>query len=131
MRTTYLTLLAICVALSAFAASSTFSDKDVVGRWYRGDHLGYNVVLTLSADHTYKATWPGDEIDPKTNAPGEYGNASGKWKLEAERLVITPTKETKDTKGDLQTMRVERRHGKIVLAAIPPLSVPTMFHLDP
>jgi len=131
MRTLHITLLSICAALSAFAASSTFSDKDVVGRWYRGDHRGYNVVLTLALDHTYKATWTGDEIDPKTNRPGEYGSASGKWKLEGDRLAITPAKETKDTKGDVSTMRVQRRRDKIVLAALHPLPVPTIFHLDP
>jgi len=131
MRITYLMLLSICVALTAFAASSTFGDKDVVGQWYRGDHLGYNVVLTLSPDHAYKVSWRGDEIDPKTNRPGEYGSASGKWKVEGDRLVITPQKETKDTKGDVSTMRLQRQRGKIVLTPLRPLPVPTIFHLDP
>ena len=122
MRITVTTLLLIFTAAIAVAASS-FTDRDVLGRWYRGDHFGYNVALTLAPDHSYKATWSGDE--------GEYGSASGKWALQADRLVITPSRETKDTKGDLRTLRLERRHGKIVLAPTAPLPVPTMFHLDP
>ena len=129
MRSLLCTLLVL--AFSAAAIAADYTDKDVIGRWYRGDHLGYNVVLTLAPDHTYKATWTGDEIDPKTNRPGEYGSANGKWKLQADRLVITPAKETKDTKGDVSTMRLERRRGKIVLAPLHPLPVPTIFHLDP
>jgi hypothetical protein len=92
---------------------------------------GYNVVLTLAADHTYKATWTGDEIDPKTKAPAEYGNASGKWKVDGERLVITPIQETEDTRGDVSTMKLERRRGKIVLVPTAPLPVATIAHLDP
>src|SRR3954454_20247791 len=129
MRTTITTLTLICSAFAVFGAGS-LTDKDVVGRWYRGDHLGYNVLLTLAPDHTYKATWTGDEINPKTNRPGEYGTASGKWKLEGDHLAITPAKETKDTKGDISTMRIERRRGKVVLAPLRPLPVPTTFHLD-
>jgi hypothetical protein len=129
MRSLLCTLLVL--AFSAAAIAADYADKDVVGRWYRGDHLGYNVVLTLARDHTYKASWTGDEIDPKTSRPGEYGSASGKWKLEGDRLVMTPAKETKDTKGDVSTMRLDPRRGKIVLAPLRPLPVPTIFHLDP
>jgi hypothetical protein len=123
------TLLVLAVSAAAIAAD--YTDKDVIGRWYRGDHLGYNVVLTLSPDHAYKATWTGDEIDPKTNRRGEYASASGKWKLNGDRLVITPQKETKDTKRDISTMRLQRHHGKIVLTPLRLLRVPTIFHLDP
>jgi hypothetical protein len=129
MRSLLSTLLVLVFSGAAIAAD--YTDKDVLGRWYRGDHLGYNVLLTLSPDHTYKATWTGDEIDPKTNRPGEYGSASGKWKLEGDRLVIAPQKETKDTKGDVSTMRLQRQRGKIVLTPLRPLPVPTIFHLDP
>ena len=129
MRSLTSTLLVLALTTAAFAADH--ADKDVLGRWYRGDHLGYNVLLTLSPDHTYKAAWTGDEIDPKTNRPGEYGSASGKWKLEGDRLVVTPQKETKDTKGDVSTMRLQRQRGKIVLTPLRPLPVPTIFHLNP
>ncbi len=131
MRTLYITLLFICAALTAFAVGSPFNDKDIVGGSYRGDHRGYNVSLTLAPDHTYKASWTGDEIDPKTKRPGEYGSARGKWRLEGDHLVITPQKETKDTKGDISTMRLQRQRGKIVLTPLRPLPVPTIFHLDP
>ena len=129
MRSLFITLLVAAFSVVALAAG--YTDKDVVGRWYRGDHLGYNVLLTLAPDHTYKATWTGDEVDPKTNRPGEYGSASGQWKLQGNRLLITPVKETKEIKGDISTMQVERLHGKIVLAPLRPLPVPTIFHLDP
>src|ERR1043165_5643290 len=76
------------IAFTAVAAASDYSDRDLVGRWYRGDHLGYNLILSLSPDHTYKATWSGDEIDPKTNRSYEYGNAKGKWTLKEDPLVI-------------------------------------------
>jgi hypothetical protein len=45
-------------------------------------------------------------------------------------LVIKPSKETKETGGDLKTMKIVRRHGKIYLAPIGSLKVPTIFHLD-
>jgi len=129
MRSLVCTLLVL--AFSKVAIAADYTEKDVLGRWYRGDHLGYNVLLALAPNHTYKATWTGDEIDPKTNHPGDYGSASGKWKLEGDRLVITPVKETKDTKGDISTMHIERQRGKIVLVPLRPLPVPTIFHLDP
>jgi len=124
------TVAFIAFAFLAFAATGSVSEKDVIGRWYRGDHLGYNVVLIISPDHTYKADWSGDEIDTRTG-DSSYGKATGKWRLENDQLVIKPFKETKDTKGDLETMRIVRRHGKIYLAPIRSLKVPTVFHLDP
>jgi hypothetical protein len=129
MRLFVITLL--IAAFTSLAVAAGYRDKEIVGRWYRGDQLGYNVLLTLAPDHTYKATWTGDEIDPKTNRPGEYGSASGKWKLEGDRLVIMPVKETKDTKGDISTMHIKQQRGKIVLVPLRPLPVPTIFHLDP
>ncbi|MEP7016085.1 MAG: hypothetical protein ABI925_11650 [Verrucomicrobiota bacterium] len=129
MRSLLSTLLVL--VFSGVAIAADYTDKDVLGHWYRGDHLGYNVLLMLSRDHTYKATWTGDEVDPKAKRPGEYGSASGQWKLEGDRLVVTPQKETKDTKGDVSTMRLQRQRGKIVLTPLRPLPVPTIFHLDP
>jgi hypothetical protein len=69
----------LIIAVSAVSASAAFTEKDVVGKWYRGDHLGYNVDLTLLPDHTHNATWTGDEIDPKTNRPEQYDSSSGTY----------------------------------------------------
>ncbi|MDQ6622901.1 MAG: hypothetical protein M3Y86_05385 [Verrucomicrobiota bacterium] len=121
MRESFAIFLLLTTALAA--AAGDVPERDVLGHWYRGDHFGYNVGLTLAPDHTYTATWSGDE--------GQYGSASGKWKLQEARLVITPTRETQGIKGDLRTLRLEPLRGKIVLAPTAPLPVPTMFHLNP
>ena len=120
----------LSLAFVAAGAPEAFSERDVLGRWYRGDHLGYNLVLTLSRDHSYSAAWSGDEINEKTG-DSVYGRASGRWKIVDDRLTIAPQNETKHTKGDLETMRIERHHGKIILAPMRSLKVPSVFHLDP
>jgi hypothetical protein len=132
MKIVALLLIAvIALASRLVAASPALTEKDLVGQWYRGDHLGYNVLLIVSRDHTYKASWTGDEIDEKTLTRLPYGEANGRWALDGDRLVITPAKETKHTRGDLATMRIVRQHRKIYLVPIHSLKVPAAFHLDP
>ena len=102
----------------------------MIGHWHRGG-FGYFTQLVLSLNHTYKAEWSGDEIDPDTMRPAVYGQASGKWKLERDLLVLIPTRETKETKGDLRSMKLVQQHRKLVLLPRRPLPVATMFHLNP
>src|SRR5262245_52926145 len=77
--------------------------KAVVGSYYCGDGLGYNVTLTLKEAGTYSAEWHG--------CLGKYGDASGSWKLSDKRIVLTPKKERDIMKGHLKTFDVLKYKG--------------------
>ena len=99
---------------SIVARSQPISEKDVIGEWHRRDRF---VVLLLSADHTYEATW----------AMGN-GMAKGTWKVHENRLTFAPPKETSDMVGHLETLRIARREGEVVLA---PARQPPDVHWGP
>ena len=77
--------------------------KAVAGSYYRGDGLGYNVMLTLKSNGTYSAEWHG--------CLGKYGDASGGWKLSDKRIILTPKKERDMMKGHLNTLDVLKYKG--------------------
>src|SRR5690242_14598303 len=97
----------LLIAFSGVALASNYTEKDVIGHWHRGG-FGYFTQLVLSPNHTYKAEWSGDQIDPDTIRPEAYGQARGKWNLQGDLLVLIPTRETKETKGDLRSMKLVR-----------------------
>jgi hypothetical protein len=84
------------------ASSQSISEKDVIGEWHRRDRF---VVLLLSADHTYEASW----------AIG-VGMTKGTWKVHENRLSFAPPTETSDIVGHLETLRIARHEDKVVLA---------------
>jgi len=103
MRASISPLACLFISLSSIVArSQPISEKDVIGEWHRRDRF---VVLLLSTDHTYEATW----------AMG-IGMAKGTWKVHENRLTFAPPKETSDMVGQLETLRIARREGKVVLA---------------
>ena|SRR5438552_7835061 len=133
MRPAVFSFFALLMSIvGLLAASPPVTEKEVLGSWYCSNHLGHDVVLTLSPDHIFRATWSGDD--------GTYGKSKGSWQLEGGRLVIkatgswqvqggvlslSPTGLTKDTKGE--TLLIERREGKILLARARPSKTPPIF----
>jgi hypothetical protein len=103
-------------ALVLFTAAHLFADgqineKELIAEWYRGDNLGYNVTLTLSADHKFKAVWFGDEIR-EDGKPADYGSAQGTWRLEGNQMLIRPDGETGETRGDLGDLELRSVKGR-------------------
>ena len=59
---------------------------ELVGQYYTGDGLGYNINLTLKPEGTYEAVLRG--------CLGIYGTEAGRWSLIATQIVFTPSNET-------------------------------------
>jgi hypothetical protein len=57
------------------------------GRYYFGDGLGVNCLLTLDADHRFKFSWHG--------CLGEYDKNSGSWEIENDLVVMKPEQPNK------------------------------------
>jgi len=53
---------------------------ELVGSWWMGDGLGYNLRLRLGADGTFKLRW--------TGCLGVYGSCEGLWDLEGELVQL-------------------------------------------
>lgn len=103
MRRALIQFSCLLISLSLVVASSQrISEKDVIGEWHRRDRF---VVLVISAEQTYEATW----------AMG-IGMAKGTWKVHENQLIFAPPKETSDIVGHLETLRIMRREGNVVLA---------------
>jgi hypothetical protein len=82
----------------------------LVGTYYRGDHLGYDLTLELAAAGTYTATW--------TGCLGVYGTGEGRWTLREDRILLTPSKETGKMTNHLRELRLIPKAGAYVL--VPP-----------
>lgn len=72
--------------------------KSVAGDYYRGDGTGFNIYLTLNENGEYAAKWRG--------CLGEYGTASGTWKLVDKSIVLSPIKEAVSGQWDLRKLEV-------------------------
>jgi len=70
----------------------------LVGKYRRGDGLGYNVTFTLNPDGSYTSDWHG--------CLGKYGDASGNWTLKGGSVHFTPTKKEGLMKGHLKELEV-------------------------
>jgi hypothetical protein len=77
--------------------------KAISGSYYRGDGTGYNIYLTLKRDGSYAAEWHG--------CLGKYGDASGTWRLDGDRITFSPSSETDMMKDHLRTLDVMRFEG--------------------
>ena len=73
-----------------------------VGSYYRGDGLGYNILLDLSHDGSYGAEWHG--------CLGLYGTARGSWSVSGEQILLSPSKEKDMLEGHLRQLDVVK-HG--------------------
>ena len=81
--------------------------RPLAGSYYRGDGTGYNINLDLKGDGSYDANWRG--------CLGVYGTARGKWTVDGEHIVLSPTKETDMMKGHLKTLDMAKHEGRLIL----------------
>ena len=100
-------------AMLCIAAAAPITESALVGKWYTGDGLGYNVDLTLRADSSYDAVW--------TGCLGTYGTAKGRWHFDGRKLTFAPTDEKDMMRNHLRTLTVIPDKHKIVL--VPPKSL--------
>jgi hypothetical protein len=68
----------------------------LIGEYYVGDGLGYNLYLVLKDGGKFECTWRG--------CLGAYGTASGKWVIRESGLTIT----TQKADGILQDRQLDR-----------------------
>ena len=52
----------------------------LVGSYYQGDGLGYNLHLTLEQDGGFDCQWAG--------CLGNYGSTSGTWSQNGDRIIV-------------------------------------------
>ncbi|MCG6116960.1 MAG: hypothetical protein MEQ07_02035 [Aquimonas sp.] len=83
------------------------SPEQLVGRYYSGDGLGYNVWVQLAADGSYSADWHG--------CLGVYGEASGQWQAEGDQVVFLPEQENELLVGHLRTVTTVQHDGRLGL----------------
>jgi hypothetical protein len=84
---------------------------ELVGKYYQGDGLGFNLRLTLAKDGNFDCRW--------TGCLGDYGKCSGKWWKKDERLVLrTKSKEGMFEDRPLADHEVAKHEGKTVLKPI-------------
>jgi len=82
------------------AFTSAAESTDLPGRYYCGDHTGYNIYLNLSDTGKYDAIWEG--------CLGRYGTAKGTWRATGDQIALTPKKETDMMKQHLTRLIVIR-----------------------
>ena len=78
------------------------------GTYYKGDGLGENISLELKDDGTYSAQWHG--------CLGNYGSASGTWRLSGNDVELSPNSETEMLVGYLRTLSLYRSWPNYMLA---------------
>lgn len=61
----------IPVSLLLLSLGCNPPSEELVGRYFQGDGLGYNLELNLRADGTFTCEW--------TGCLGHYGSTSGTW----------------------------------------------------
>lgn len=77
----------------------------LAGSYYQGDGLGYNLHLTLEQDGRFDCLW--------TGCLGNYGETSGKWTRDGDRILITATESNgMFTDRPLGNMTITKHEGK-------------------
>ncbi len=72
--------LAIARAAQTTGKNVTVEPLRLVGDYFEGDGMGYNLHLVLKADGKFNATWNG--------CLGEYGRATGEWSVRKEGMKL-------------------------------------------
>jgi hypothetical protein len=94
-------------AVGGVTVPKSVQASDIVGDYYVGDGLGYNIHLHLGADASYDATW--------TGCLGVYGTAKGTWRLESASIAFSPNEETEMMKEYLTRLDVLDYLGELIM----------------
>ena len=81
----------------------------VVGDYYRGDHTGSNIYLTLNADSSYHATWRG--------CVGEYGTSAGVWRVVDDRVELEPQDDSGKRVEEIRVLHALRYRRELIFVA--------------
>jgi len=81
--------------------------ESLVGDWYRGDGLGYNVTLSLKAKGNFEAVW--------TGCVGEYGRAEGTWIIDQGAVALKPVTEAGTMVNYLRRVDIVSYRGHVLL----------------
>lgn len=81
--------------------------RPFAGSYYRGNGTGYNITLDLRSNGSYDSKWRG--------CLGGYGTARGKWSVDGEHIILSPTKETDMMTGHLRRLDLARYEGRLIL----------------
>jgi hypothetical protein len=92
-------MLSACASLERPSPDRVLASK-LPGTYYKGDGLGEDIYLEVKADGTYSARWLGDL--------GDYGRASGTWRLAGNEVQLQPIAETEMLVGYLRTLVLYR-----------------------
>ncbi len=96
--------IAGCAFRKKNVSDGTMSEGDMTGRFYCGDGMGCNLMLTLHEGGTFESEWHG--------CLGKYGDARGTWALTNSTLVLTSANESGSMKGYLRTLELLKYRGK-------------------
>ena len=77
----------------------------MVGRYYSGDGLGRMVWVNLEADGSYTAEWEG--------CLGVYGDSKGRWQVQGDQVVFSPSEESEIFAGYLRGATTLRHQGRL------------------
>ena len=100
-------MIALCLAsLSGCAIDATIRAKpsEFSGSYYSGDGLGRMVFVTLNPDGTFRGDWHG--------CLGPYGEATGHWRIEAEKILFAVDTEAGMLAGYLREATTIRHRGE-------------------
>jgi hypothetical protein len=110
MRVLGYLLVALLASTSGCASDATVrsSVSALAGSYYSGDGLGRMVYVHLDPDGSFYSDWQG--------CLGVYGEATGHWKVQAEKIVFTPDTEAGDLAGYLREATTIIHNGKLGFA---------------
>lgn len=101
-------LLIASVGGCASDATVRSSMSALAGSYYSGDGLGRMVYVDLLPDGTFRSDWQG--------CLGVYGESTGIWQVQAERIVFTADSETGNLAGYLREATTTWHNGKFGFA---------------
>jgi hypothetical protein len=103
-----LTIVLASVSGCASDATVRTSAGALAGSYYSGDGLGRMVYVDLLPDGTFRSDWQG--------CLGVYGESTGTWQVQAEKILFTPSSEAGSLAGYLREATTIRHNGKLGFA---------------
>lgn len=92
--------------------AATAVDDSLVGAYYQGDGLGYNLRLSLQPNGEFSCSW--------TGCLGDYGSTKGIWGRSGDTVVVSAAKsDGMFLDSPLTNMRIVRLDGEPYLLQKP------------